>query len=367
MKKGTPSICLNALLLQNHLGGIGNYAYHLARLLCDTHPDWNISLLVHSGVAERFRDIPRLRVHVVDLSSRSMRLIFLHLIFPFRSGRYALLHSLGNMGLIFCRTPQIITIHDSYEHVSPERFGRIKRLMMRFLISTSGANARRIIVNSFSTREDVETYYPHLALKLSVIYMGNKFPVRSHSQINKNGDFLFVGTIEPGKNLPLVLKAFSRFYRKHGGKLKVVGAEGWKQSHIPDLIDSLEISNVIEFLGYVPNSQLCDLYEHSLALIQASTYEGFGLPVVEAMACGCPVIAARNSGLIESGGNSALFFETNDDEDLLRQMETVYNDLELRRRCIDSGFLHAAQFTWERTARETAKIYESLLAKGSQG
>ncbi len=361
MQNKRVSICLNALLLQNHLGGIGNYAHQLAQKLVETHPEWDFSLLIHKGVAGYFRDIPKLRILEINVSSRLGRLAFLHLVFPFMVRRYSLLHSVGNMGLIFCMTPQIITLHDTYECSSPERFSWIKRQLMRFLISISGWKADRIITDSNNSFKVIRKYYPHLASKTSVVYLGNRFPVQTIPSVDNRRDFLFVGTVEPGKNLALVLEAFSRFHHLHEGQLKVVGAMGWKQSHLPALIETLEISDAVEFLGYASNEKLEELYARSLALIQASTYEGFGLPVIEAMACGCPVIAAYNSGLIEAGGESALFFKTNDKEDLLLQMELIYKDSEVRKQCIQSGLSHAAQFTWEKTASETAKVYESLL------
>lgn len=365
MKNQKPSICLNALLLQNHLGGIGNYAHNLARLLIKTHPEWEISLLIHHGVSHPFRNIPGLRIIEIKMSSRLERLLFLHLIFPFKARRYSIVHSVGNMGLLFSGVTQVITIHDAYEWVSPERFSWFKRKLMRFLISVSGRKAAHIITDSLNSARDIGRYYPHLASKLSVVYLGNKFLLQSNVRSDREKNFIFVGTVEPGKNLAFVIEALSRFRKSYELGLKVVGAMGWKQSHLPSLIKSLGIEDYVEFLGYVSDEKLQELYGNSLALIQASNYEGFGLPVIEAMACGCPVIAARNSGLIEAGGESALFFETNDLEGLVRQMKAIYTDIDLLEQCVRSGFTHAAQFTWEKTAAETARIYGSLLTKNS--
>jgi alpha-1,3-rhamnosyl/mannosyltransferase len=113
----------------------------------------------------------------------------------------------------------------------------------------------------------------------------------------------------------------------------------------------------VDFKGYVSDSELSDLYGRSLALVQASSYEGFGLPVIEAMACGCPVVAARNSGLVEAGGDAALFFETGDEEGLLRNMERLLREPGLRQELMAKGFAHARKFTWEETARKTAEAY----------
>lgn len=354
-------ICLNALLLQNHLGGIGNYTYHLAKRLVASHPEWDIHLLVHRGVAGHFRDIQGLTLIEAGVVSRWARLLLLHLIYPFRASRFALFHSVGNMGLAFGGALQVITIHDTYEHASPERFSPAKRALMSFLIKVSGRKAARIITDSLNSGRDIAKYYPALSDKVIVVYLGNKFPVSRAALPEGRQGFIFVGTIEPGKNLPLVLDAFARFRRKHPGKLSVIGAMGWKQSELPGIIRDLGIGDSVEFLGYVPDEELMELYSRSLALIQASNYEGFGLPVIEAMACGCPVITSRNSGLVEAGGDSALFFETNDRDGLLARMEEIHDQPAVREKCIRTGFAHAATFSWDRTAEETAEVYARCL------
>jgi glycosyltransferase involved in cell wall biosynthesis len=367
MTKGIPagrprgkSICCNALFLQDHLGGIGNYTYHLIRGIRALRPDWDLTLLVHAGTAPHFRSLEGVRIAQVNLRRRWARLAYLHLYFPWRARRFDALHSIGNMGLIFCPATQVITIHDLYERVSPERFSLSKRLLMRFLISWSGKRARAIISVSGNTKRDIARFYPHLSAKTTVVYSGIKFPPAAQADASGRAGFIFVGTLEPGKNLAHILRAFATFSVKYPGRLKVVGAEGWGQSDIPELLASLGIGDKVEFAGYVSDEALKGLYSSSLALLMASAYEGFGLPVIEAMACGCPVISARNSGLIEAGGDAALFFPTGDVAELARRMEEIHLDEGLRGECIRKGLAHAAAFSWEETARRTVSVFESL-------
>ncbi len=358
-----PRICINALLLPGSLGGIGNYTFHLIKNLQKLRPDLNLTLLVNRDATPNFRDLIGLNILEVNIRSRIGRLAYLHLVFPFLANRYHLLHSVGNMGLVLCPTAQVITIHDAYECVSPERFSFGKRMLMRLLVAVSGLVARKILTDSENSGRDIARFYPHLASKVSVVRLGNKFPVGNTVKTEGRNGFLFVGTVEPGKNLALVMRAFARFLKLHpeGGKLKVVGAMGWKQTGLPGLMDSLGITDSVEILGYVPDNQLPVLFDSSVALIQASNYEGFGLPVIEAMACGCPVISAHNSALIEAGGDSALFFETGDIEGLFGRMEEVFGSLEIRRQCIVSGFVHVSGFTWENVASKTQLAYEKAL------
>ena len=358
------SICFNAFFLQNHLGGIGNYAYHLIREIRKQRPDWELTLLVHKGTAPHFRDLG-IRMLEKDLRGRTARLLYFHLVFPFLCRRFDALHSIGNMGMLFCPIRQIITIHDLYEQVSPERFSPSKRFLMRFLISWSGRRAKAILTDSRSTLRDIGRFYPHLHSKSRVVYLGNKFPVQGAAEAGERSDFIFVGTIEPGKNLAHILQAFAVFRDKSPGqRLLVVGAEGWGQSRIPALLDSLGIRSDVEFLGYVPEDRLKEIYASSLALVLASSYEGFGLPAIEAMACGCPVICARNSSLIEAGGDAALFFETGDIAGMAARMAEISRDAGLRAECVRLGFEHAARFRWDKTAAETLLAYESVLGPG---
>ncbi len=355
-------VCLNALFLQNHLDGIGNYCFYLVKNLLDQNPSWHFSLLVHREAARHFRVFePRLEIIEVDLKSTALRLLYLHLVFPFRVLRFDLLHSVTNSGMIPCLIPQVITIHDTYECVSPERFGWVKRKQLEWVKALSGRNAKWILADSEHTRKDVERFYPSLRGKIQVVRLGSKFPVGVRFENEDRRNFIVVGTLEPGKNLVEVLKAFALFSQKHRHKLLIIGAKGWKTSPLPAILDSLKLGDSVELCGYLPDAELKEIYGRSLAMVHASSYEGFGLPVLEAMACGCPVILARNSSLIEVGGDAALFFETHDVRGMADRMERLSSDPLLVKDRVQKGFEHVRNFSWEKTARETAGAYRRCL------
>ncbi len=356
-------ICVNALFLQPHLGGIGNYCFKLLEHFLDARPEWTFTLLTTKDAAENFRGLsPRLKIRSVPLSSRNARLIFFHTMFPFQLRAFDLIHSVGNMGLAFSPIPQIITLHDVYERVSPERFGALKRFLMAGLISASGRRSAKVITGSQNSRRDIEKFYPHLSEKLEVVPYGCKFPASKDVFNTGRKNFVFVGTLEPGKNLPLALRAFARFHRQHGERFLVIGAEGWNQSHLPVLLSELGIQSAVDFLGFVSDSRLQEILGSARALIQPSNYEGFGLPVIEAMACACPVISARNSGLLEAGGDAALFFETGDEQGLYEHMLGIKYDPALGPDCVRKGLAHAAKFTWEAAGATTLRIYDEVLS-----
>jgi glycosyltransferase involved in cell wall biosynthesis len=235
---------------------------------------------------------------------------------------------------------------------------------MSAMISISGKNAAGIIAVSQNTFNDVARFYPHLKNKTKVIYSGNKFNAEDYVYYKPLDQFLFVGTIEPGKNLSTVLKALSIFNQgSKKTKLKVIGAQGWKQSHLFQLIKDLGLIDSVIFCGYASDEQLKKEYQSSIALICASLYEGFGLPVIEAMACGCPVIAANNSSLPEAGAECAMYFETENEKDLAEKMLLLTVHPEMTNNNIQAGLVHASKFTWEKTARQTCELYWEIVGK----
>ncbi|MGB7568517.1 MAG: glycosyltransferase family 1 protein [Chitinivibrionales bacterium] len=360
-------ICISALFLQNHLGGIGWYCFSLIKHLKEKYPSLDITLVTHKGVAPQFYPLKdNIRLMEIGIKSRWLRIVYFQMIFPFLiKQKYHLLHSIGNIGMLACPIPQFITIHDTYEKVSPERFGVLKRTLMSFMISQSGKNAAGVIAVSKNTFVDISRFYPHLAGKTKTIYQGCRFPITTSSAPLRPEHFLFVGTIEPGKNLGTVLKALSIVNQTVKVDLTVIGAKGWKQSGIFNLVKHPEIADRVHFEGYVSEEQLKKDYRSSYALICASMYEGFGLPVIEALAFGCPVIAAKNSALLESGDSCVVYFETMDEKDLADKMLQVYTNAGSVRDNVQKGFIHAARFTWEKTACETYDFYMSSIYGGN--
>jgi glycosyltransferase involved in cell wall biosynthesis len=356
-------ICINALFLQNHLGGIGWYCFSLIKYLKQKYPTLDITLVTHKRVAPQFYPLKD-SIHLIEIGikPRWLRIVYFQIIFPFLiRQKYHLLHSIGNIGLLTCPIPQFITIHDTYEKVSPERFGILKRTLMGFLISKSGKNAAGVIAVSKNTCIDIGRFYPHLAGKTKVIYQGCRFPINQSTNQRVPEHFLFVGTIEPGKNLGTVLKALSIVNQTVKADLKVIGAKGWRQSGIFNLVKHSELVDRVHFEGYVSEEKLKKDYQSSYALICASMYEGFGLPVIEALAFGCPVIAAKNSALVESGDSCVVYFETMNEKDLAEKMLQVYSNAEGVRDNVEKGFLHAAKFSWDTAAGETFDYYMSSI------
>ncbi len=359
-------VLINASTVPGKPGGIANYAYQLSRHLVASGT--RVDLLAPSHLKDHFAAMPGLRILATPPMPQALRLIFVQLCVPWLARRYALVHSVGNYGLLLRRAPQTIFIHDTYEKVSPERFGRIKRRLLSWLISATGARARAVLTNSDNTRRDIAAHYPHLAAKTRVTLLGAKFPVADAPPAGPRNGFLFVGTLEPGKRIVDVLEAYARIHHDHPSHpLRIVGQEGWGTSGLREKAEALGVGDRVEFLGYIPDETLRELYGKSLALVQASSYEGFGLPVVEAMACGCPVLVAENSALTEVGAGAALFFPTGDVTALAGLMREVASDPVLRRDLSLKSLARARDFSWDKTASETRAAFADALAAAPVG
>lgn len=173
---------------------------------------------------------------------------------------------------------------------------------------------------------------------------------------------LFVGTIEPRKNLPTLLKAFAGVWREQRVPLLVAGRKGWLYEEVFRARDSLGLGEEVRFVGPVEAEDLVYYYNAAECLVLPSLYEGFGLPVLEAMACGTPVIVSNVSSLPEITGDAGLTFEPDDVEGLAGALNRVLSDEKLKTELRGKGIQRAAQFSWERAARETLGVYRQVAS-----
>lgn len=350
-------VAFNAINVKSY--GITNYTLKLIENLKKVDDSLDITLFTNSEAAEHFINVNEYcNMVILNLKNVAKKTFYTNFILPFRIKNFDIVHSIGNLGMLYSPIPQIITIHDAYEVKSPERFSVLKRTYMKIVIAIAGMNAKKIIAVSKNTAKDVEEYYHFLKNKVCTIYSGCNFPVIKYDNIviEKKKYFLFVGTIEPGKNLKTLLQAMKVVGPTDGYCLKVVGAKGWKQAN---LVDS-ESLPYVNFMGKISDEKLITLYKNATALVFPSLYEGFGFPVIEALANGCPVIAADNSAISEAGGKCATYFSALDKDVLVEKMRKVIsltNDIEKIKKRIISGLEQAKKFDWKKTASKVKELY----------
>jgi len=260
----------------------------------------------------------------------------------------------------------VFTCHDLAFRRFPAFYSPFQRLYLEASVKQAVKRASRIIAVSESTKKDLITFYGCPPEKIVVIYHGyNKQIYHTNIKAKRKIEspyILFVGRIEERKNIRGLVTAFALLKKKSYSSLKLVlaGKQGYGYSQIKQFIDE-RLSNVrhdIIELGYVDEKQLPSLYFHASAFIFPSFYEGFGFPVIEAMASGCPVVCSDIAPLREIADDAALFFNPHDPKEMAQKLQQVIADQTLNRKMAAKGLKNAKRFSWEQCAKQTNEVLE---------
>src|SRR5207253_8046914 len=277
----------------------------------------------------------------------------------------------------FAPCPVIVTIHDlSFEHL-PETFNRRSVAQLRFTVRRTARKAARILTSSeFSRRDIVETYAinPDRVAVTALAAPTYFAPVENETELKKIREsygierdyILSLGSIQPRKNLVRLVEAYLCLRRiRRDSKLPqlvLAGKRGWLDSETFHAADREGCGRDILFTGYVPERDLPALYSGAISFVYPSFFEGFGLPVVEAMQCGAPVIAGNQTSLPEVVGEAGLLFDPFDTRALIEAMARVIGDSELRKTLRGKGLERAKDFNWKTTAQRTLQVYEEAAS-----
>ena len=270
----------------------------------------------------------------------------------------------------------VVTIHDLAFKIFPQYFPAQELRKLNQLTDYAVKNADRIIAISQATKKDILSFYPAIeAEKIKVIPHGfdqklfqqEKTQEEIENKILKTYELkaksylLYVGAIQPRKNLITLLEAFEKIKISHPEmKLVLAGAPAWDFAETLARIKESVYADDVVVTGRVPFEQLPILYRNASVFVFPPLYEGFGIPVLEAMACGAPTILANNSSLPEVGGQAALYFDAGSSEELTSCLEKVLSDENLRSQMIAQGLAQVQNFSWEKCAEETLKFIKSV-------
>mgnify|MGYP001564314852 CR=1 FL=1 len=273
----------------------------------------------------------------------------------------------------------VVSIFDlAYFHF-PEFFKKSDLYKLSNWTKYSIENAAAIITISKSTKKDLIKFYKLKADKITVTYPGFKsgvyHPLKDKKEIGKItkkykiGDsyIIYIGTIQPRKNLARLIEAFARVARNVGdlnlvivGKTTGVGRQGWMFEDILSLPKKLEIEDRVIFTGFVPDEDLNFLLNGAEAFILPSLYEGFGIPVVDSMAAGVPVVISNIASLKEAAGKAALLVDPYSVDQIEQAIRTITIDKSLRQKYSKLGLSQAKKFSWKKMAKETLKVFEKV-------
>jgi glycosyltransferase involved in cell wall biosynthesis len=283
-------------------------------------------------------------------------------------------HAPVNVAPLLSRRPSVVTVHDLAFRLFPEQYPGAKQRYLDLLTRRSVERATQVIAVSENTRADLLRSYHVHPERVHVVPNGidaSLHPICDEAQLERfrakhdlPAQFiLFLGTLQPRKNLIALLRAWVRLDPVTRLPLVVVGAQGWKYEPIFDEARALGIANDVLFKGYAEGRDLSFWYSAATIFVYPSLYEGFGLPVLEAMACGAPVISSNSSSLPEVSGDAALLVDPKDVDALAQAVDRLSHDSSLRSQLSSRGIERSKLFSWARTARETAVVYH--LAAGS--
>jgi glycosyltransferase involved in cell wall biosynthesis len=352
-------IGVNALyLIPGGVGGTEIYLHELLRALAgiDARNEYFVFTNRETGTDL----VPRqsnfhIRSQRVRARFRPARIVWEQTALPLAATRLGL-HALLNPGFtapVYCPCPAVTVFHDMQHKRHPEHFRWFDLPFWRVLLFASAHRATVLLADSDATRADVLRYYRLPARKVRVVRLGVD-PAFFGLPRAPERILLTVSTLHPHKGLGALLEAFARFHRAQPGfRLVIAGLRGFHAEALEKLRQDLGLTGIVEFTGWIPRAQLYDLYTRAWAFLYPSTFEGFGMPVVEALAAGIPTGCSNIAPLCALAGGAALLFEAGNVDAICSAMVRLAEDEPLRARLQVAGPARAAAFSWTATARAT--------------
>lgn len=366
----------DATTLTLRRSGIGRYTLELLYALIEHEPELDLRLMAHRRINDDLARNGLASIERLGGPGFPVKLAWMQAVLPFALARSELdvCHFTNYHAPLISNVPSVVNLHDMSLVMMPERHPRLRVATMRPLLRTVAQHSSAVLCLTASARADAIS---HLDLDPARVRVVSAAPARAFHTITDEsrlaavaarhglepGFLLFVGTIEPRKNLIRLVQAYARLRRDgFGAPLVICGAPGWKSGDLVPTIDRLGLSAHVIFTGFVPDDDLAALLNLARGFVYPSLYEGFGLPIIEAFACGVPVVTSNRGATAEVAGGAALLADPEDVDDLTSALASALTDEPTRSRLRAAGLERATHYTWQRAAHETAAIYRSAIA-----
>ena len=376
-------IALDVSAAVHHRAGLGRYADNLTRALIGAQPHRYMLFYNRERGVEPLAGLEHLPSRTVALGYKPWRmLVWLGQLAGLGFDRLLpgaeLFHATEHLLPPLRSIPSVLTVHDLIFRHLPAHHRPLNRWYLNLTMPVYCRRATHIIAVSECTRRDLVAAYSLSPERITVVHeaAAPRFrpqPSETVAVARARYDLpdrylLYVGTIEPRKNLARLLAAFEAVHAEElVDGLVIVGQRGWLYDDFFAALERSPARDAVIFPGYVPDADLPAVYAGAEVLVLPSLYEGFGLPVLEAMACGTPVACSGTSSLPEVAGDAALYFDPSDTASMVDALRRMTSDADFRDALRQRGANQAAKFSWDRVAAETGSVYNAVLKEKNEG
>lgn len=374
-----PLIAINAFQVLNK-SGTGYYSRKLIEHVPFVGRNFRYLIFLPSSfkanpLCQKLNEASNVDLKFVPVGSQVKRIFYEQFVMPrllLKAGA-ELLHSLAFVAPRGLPMKSVVTVHDLAYRLFPETLTGFRRWYLRKATERSIQEANRVILVSEVVKSELVKHLGVRPERLAVTHEGGFDFDRPISGLDArqldhllgwSGDFiLFIGTMEPRKNLERLLSAFAILRRDitSGLKLVIAGRKGWLNDGVWRKLRDGGIERDVVFTGFLPDSFVVGLMKSASLYVMPSLYEGFGLPLVTAMRCGTPIVASNAGSIPEVIGDAGILFDPYDVDEMAKIMGEVLNSPGLRQKLVKKGSMRCREFNWEKCARETVAVYEGTL------
>ncbi|MGZ5286110.1 MAG: glycosyltransferase family 4 protein [Flavisolibacter sp.] len=353
-------------LMKNNLEGIGYFIHETLKIITASHPEHQFYFLFDRPFDPSFVFASNVHPIVVSPPARHPFLwkywYDLRIPIILKKIKADVFVSPDGFASLSTKIPQCLVVHDLGFLHHPDAYKKSHEVYMRHYMPKYLKKAKTIATVSQFSKEDIIKNYKTDPSRINVVYSAPKnifHPVTFADQeatrekyTEGKAYFIYVGAIQPRKNLVNLLKAFSVFKKRQRSNMKLVlaGRLAWKHDAFVQSLKTYKYREDVVMTGYIPEDKLVNLIGSAYALVYPSLFEGFGVPVLEAMRCEVPALTSSASSMQEVGEDAALYFDSNDHDDIAEKLMLIYKDENLRKIIIEKGKDIALKYTWERTA-----------------
>lgn len=362
------------LLLKGKLEGIGWFTHQTLERMVKAHPEHEFLFLFDRPYDPSFIFAPNVKPVVIGPQARHPFLFYLwfewSVPYILRKYKADLFLSPDGLGSLRARVPTCLVVHDlAFEHY-PEHLKLSHRLYLRHYSPLFARKATRVVTVSEFSKKDIEQRYRIPGEKIDVACNGahdayqplgwDEREAVKEQYADGCEYFVFAGALHPRKNVVNLLKAFVDFKKRQRSNMKlvVVGRMAWKYEEVEEMKATMPFKDEVKWVGYMNVEELSKVIGGAYALVYASLFEGFGIPILEALKCNVPAVVSNTSSMPEVAGDAALLVDPTDSRDIADKMEKLYKDERLRSQLIAAAPAQVQKFTWDKAA---AQLWESMM------